>query len=164
MKFSGLLPIQSGRSIVRNFLFYAPPTTPPKYTRTRICSSWDTNRRKYILPHLLECPLFFEENTLKNNRHHIFDQSMQWLSRTIAVVIVMVSPGLIGMFFDKRLGIQFLTPVGFLIGTALATVSLLVIAQKLAPPAGGAPIPYKDEDENDKEERNAEESIRRTPR
>ena len=109
---------------------------------------------------------FFEESPLKNDRHRIFDQSMQWLSRTIAVVIVMVSPGLIGMFFDKRLGTQFLTPTGFVIGTVLATVSLLVIARKLAPPGGGAPIPYEDEDEgeDDKEDRNEEKPIRRAPR
>ncbi len=82
---------------------------------------------------------------------------MQWLSRTIAVVIVMVSPGLIGLFFDRRLGTQFLTPAGFLIGTVLATVSLLVLAQKLAPPAAGTPLPFEDEEEDvevDKEEKN----------
>ncbi len=109
---------------------------------------------------------FFEESPLKNNRHRVFDQSMQWLSRTIAIVIVMVSPGLIGMFFDKRLGTQFLTPAGFVIGTVLATVSLLVIAQKLTPPAGGAPLPYddKDEGEDDNEDRNEEQPIRRAPR
>jgi undecaprenyl pyrophosphate phosphatase UppP len=72
---------------------------------------------------------------------------MQWLSRTIAVVVVMVSPGLIGMFFDKKLGTQFLTPTGFVIGTVLATVALLVIAQKFTPTAGGAPIPHEDEDD-----------------
>ncbi len=69
---------------------------------------------------------------------------MQWLSRTIAVVILMVSPGLIGTFVDKRLGTMFFTPAGFLLGIVLATVSLLVLAQKLAPPAGGKPIPFDD--------------------
>ncbi len=79
----------------------------------------------------------------------MFDQSMQWLSRTIAVVILMVSPGLIGMFFDRRLGTSLLMPIGFLIGTALATVSLLVLAQKLAPPAGGTPLPFDDPPDSD---------------
>jgi len=70
---------------------------------------------------------------------------MQWLSRTIAVVIIMVGPGLIGAALDRRWGSSFFTPAGFLLGMVLATTSLVVLAQKLAPPARGKPLPFDDE-------------------
>jgi hypothetical protein len=74
-----------------------------------------------------------------------FDQSMQWLSRTVAVVIMMVSPGLLGMWLDGRMNTRLFTPVGFLFGIVLATTLLLILAQKFAPPARGKPLPFEDE-------------------
>ncbi len=73
---------------------------------------------------------------------------MQWLSRTIAVVIVMVVPGLIGAALDRRWGSSIFTPAGFLLGMALATIALIVLAQKLAPPARGKPLPLDDDHES----------------
>ncbi len=71
---------------------------------------------------------------------------MQWLSRTIAIVIVMVSPGAVGSMLDNRFGTRFLTPAGFLFGIVLATTLLLILAKKLTPAAGGKPLPFDDED------------------
>ena len=70
---------------------------------------------------------------------------MQWLSRTIAVVIIMVGPGLIGAALDRRWKSSLCTPAGFLLGMALATTALVVLAQKLAPPARGKPLPFDDD-------------------
>ena len=73
-----------------------------------------------------------------------FDQAMQWLSRTIAVVIIMVGPGLVGAALDRRWGSSLCTPAGFLLGIVLATTALVVLAQKLAPAARGKPLPLED--------------------
>lgn len=80
---------------------------------------------------------------------------MQWLSRTIAVVIVMAGPGLVGSALDKRWGTSVFTPVGFLLGIVLATGALLVLAQKLAPRAGGKPLPPEEDRHDDEEPRDS---------
>lgn len=74
---------------------------------------------------------------------------MQWLSRTIAILIFMVGPGLIGMALDRRLGTGFLSPAGFVVGIALATTALLVMVNKFSPPARGQPLPFDDNSEDD---------------
>lgn len=61
----------------------------------------------------------------------------------------MVGPGLIGAWLDRRWGSSLCTPIGFLLGMALATTALVVIAQKLTPPARGKPIPFDDADGDD---------------
>ncbi len=71
---------------------------------------------------------------------------MQWLSRTIAVVILMVGPGLAGVALDKRFESSLWTPVGFLLGMVLGTTALVTLAQKLAPPGRGKPLPLDDEE------------------
>lgn len=76
----------------------------------------------------------------------MFDQSMQWLSRTIAIVIVMVGPGFLGSMLDQRFGTSYLTPAGFAFGMVLATSLLLILIKKLAPVAGGKPLPPEDAD------------------
>ncbi len=65
---------------------------------------------------------------------------MQWLSRTIAVLIFMVGPGILGSVIDRWLQLSIFTPIGFGIGIALATVALLVLAKHFAPVAGGEPL------------------------
>lgn len=61
----------------------------------------------------------------------------------------MVGPGLFGAWLDRRWGSSLCTPIGFLLGMALATTALVVIAQKLTPPARGKPIPFDDPDSGD---------------
>ncbi|MEO8268248.1 MAG: hypothetical protein ABI557_00930 [Aureliella sp.] len=89
-----------------------------------------------------------------------FDQAMQWLSRTIAVVILMVGPGLVGAALDRRWHSSFCTPIGFLIGMALATTSLVILAQKLAPPARGEPLPFDDNSDDDIDSQDNDEQTR----
>ena len=50
-------------------------------------------------------------------------------SRAIAVMILMVIPGVIGSYLDKWLGTQFLILVGFAIGIAVAIYGLLYVAK-----------------------------------
>ena len=50
-------------------------------------------------------------------------------SRAIAVMILMVIPGVIGGYLDKWLGTQFLILVGFAIGIAIAIYGLLYVAK-----------------------------------
>lgn len=83
-----------------------------------------------------------------------YDQAMQWVSRTIAVVIVMVGPGMLGAALDRRWHTSFCTPIGFVCGMILATAALLVLAQKFTPTARGKPLP---EDEDDEQERQGED-------
>lgn len=59
----------------------------------------------------------------------------------------MLGPGLVGVWLDRRWGSSLCTPAGFLLGMALATAALVVIAQKLTPPARGKPLPFDDESE-----------------
>lgn len=66
----------------------------------------------------------------------------------MAVVIIMVGPGLIGAWLDRRWGTSLCTPAGFLIGMVLATTALIVIAQKLTPPARGKPLPFDDSNDD----------------
>jgi hypothetical protein len=65
---------------------------------------------------------------------------MQWLPRTIAILILMAGPGLLGSLLDSRLGTSFLAPLGSLLGIGLATSLLLILAKKLTPPARGKPL------------------------
>lgn len=74
---------------------------------------------------------------------------MQWLSRTLAIVMLMVSPGVLGTFLDRKCGTKLFTPIGFLLGMALATFILILLARKLTPVARGEPIPFDDEDADD---------------
>ncbi len=50
-------------------------------------------------------------------------------SRAIAVMILMVIPGVIGSYLDKWLGTQFLIIVGFVLGIGIAIFGLLYVAQ-----------------------------------
>ena len=76
-----------------------------------------------------------------------FDKGLEWLSRTIAILIVMVGPGFLGSFLDQRLGVRFLTPIGLVLGTVLATFLLLLLARQFTPAARGKPIPFDDEED-----------------
>ena len=45
-----------------------------------------------------------------------FAAGMEWASRIFAVVIVMVGPGLVGQWLDRRRGTGFLALIGFALG------------------------------------------------
>ena len=68
--------------------------------------------------------------------------AVQWLSRTMSIMLFMVGPALLGRYLDQRFGTQFLTVSGLIVGMALATGLLLLLVQKLTPPAGGSPVPF----------------------
>lgn len=78
-----------------------------------------------------------------------FESGLQWLSRTIAILLFMVGPGLFGAFIDGKLGTGFFTPAGIFLGMGLATYLLVLLARKLTPPARGTPIPFEDEPTDD---------------
>ena len=74
---------------------------------------------------------------------------MEWLSRTIAILIFMVGPGLVGSLLDHHFNTHLWTPIGFGLGIVLATTAFIVLASKLVPKAGGKPIPFDDEPGDD---------------
>jgi len=86
-------------------------------------------------------------------KKEIFANGMQWFSRTIAIFLLMLGPGLLGRGLDRRLGTQFLTPIGFVLGTVLATFILILLARKLTPPARGDPLPFDDDDDQEQDAR-----------
>jgi hypothetical protein len=57
---------------------------------------------------------------------------MEWVSRILAVVVVMIGPGLLGHWLDRRWGTEFLTLLGFALGLSVGTAYLLVIARSKA--------------------------------
>ena len=85
------------------------------------------------------------------NRIALGDQAMQWVSRTIAVLIFMVGPGWLGVVGDRRWGTSFLGPTGFALGMVLATTALLILVRRLIPPAGGLPLPLDEPRDGDAE-------------
>jgi hypothetical protein len=58
--------------------------------------------------------------------------AMEWVSRVLAVVVVMVGPGLLGGWLDKRWGTSFLTLLGFALGLIGGTAYLLVATKSKA--------------------------------
>jgi hypothetical protein len=61
--------------------------------------------------------------------------AMEWVSRILAVVVVMIAPGLLGGWLDKRLGTGFLTLLGFALGLTAGTAYLLVVTRSKRPRA-----------------------------
>ena len=51
------------------------------------------------------------------------------VSRAIAVMVMMLMPGIAGSYLDKWLGTQFLVLIGFILGMAIAIVGLLYVAR-----------------------------------
>jgi F0F1-type ATP synthase assembly protein I len=82
----------------------------------------------------------------------VLDKGLEWLSRTLAIMIIMVGPGMLGRFLDGYFGVHFLAPVGLIVGMVLGTTLLLVLARKFAPPARGKPLPPDDEQHDKQEE------------
>jgi hypothetical protein len=91
-------------------------------------------------------------------RETIWQQASTWLSRTLAVTLVMVLPGILGAYFDKRFGTTLLAPMGFGLGLLLGTVGLVVLAKKLTPPARGSPLAWEEPKESNDAEPNDQAS------
>ncbi len=51
------------------------------------------------------------------------------VSRAMAVMILMLIPGIVGSYLDKRLGTQFLVVIGFALGIGIAIYGLLYVAR-----------------------------------
>lgn len=79
----------------------------------------------------------------------IWEQGAQWVSRTLAVVLVMILPGVIGNWIDGRFGTSVFMPLGFGLGVITGIVVLIVLGKQFTPPARGAPIPWDDEPDQD---------------
>ena len=84
--------------------------------------------------------------------------AVQWLSRTMSIMLFMLGPALLGRYLDQKLGTKFLTVSGLVLGMALATGLLLLLVQKLTPPAGGKPIPF--DEEADEQDKQGDENVR----
>ncbi len=57
----------------------------------------------------------------------VSNRAINGISRALAVVLLMVLPGLGGAYLDRRLGSQWWTPVGMGIGMAFGMVGLLLV-------------------------------------
>ena len=55
--------------------------------------------------------------------------ALEWVSRVMAVVVVMVGPGLLGNWLDNRWGTGFLTVLGFAVGLTVGTAYLLALTK-----------------------------------
>jgi hypothetical protein len=55
--------------------------------------------------------------------------AFEWVGRILAVVVEMVVPGLVGKYFDDRLGTGFLALVGFGGGLSLGIWHLIVMTR-----------------------------------
>lgn len=87
-------------------------------------------------------------------------KAIELISRVLAAAVVIVAPGLLGHYLDKRLGTTYLVLVGFGLGLVVGMTYLLLLArqldaeQKLAekeslsktPPRKSLPPPPLDED------------------
>ncbi len=55
-----------------------------------------------------------------------WELASEWFARTIAIVVVMIAPGVLGAWLDKRLGTSLIAIFGFVIGMLIATGMLLL--------------------------------------
>lgn len=77
---------------------------------------------------------------------------IEWLSRTIAIMVVMCLPAVAGMYVDDYFQTGVWTPIGAISGFILGTCLLLLLVTKFTPQAGGKPIPFSDEDDEESDE------------
>lgn len=79
-----------------------------------------------------------------------FDLAATWLGRGITIVLIMIGPGLLGMYLDKRWQSEWMTPAGFVLGMVLGLGFLLLLVQVFPPPEGD-PSKYLKIDESEHE-------------
>ncbi len=54
---------------------------------------------------------------------------MEWVSRVLAIVFLMLAPGLFGQWLDARWGTEVLGLLGFAIGLTLGITSLVTMTK-----------------------------------
>ena len=89
------------------------------------------------------------------SQNPLFGKGLEWLSRTLAILTLMVGPAFVGNYLDRRFGTMIFAPAGLVLGMLLGTSLLLLLANKLTPAARGNPLPLDDdrpEDEWDENE------------
>ena len=59
-------------------------------------------------------------------------QAMEWVSRILAMCVVMILPGIGGHWLDKRLGTSFLALLGFMVGMVIGFTYLLVLTKAMS--------------------------------
>lgn len=64
-----------------------------------------------------------------------WEQASEWFGRTLAIVVVMVTPGAAGAWLDARLGTTVLAVLGFGFGMLLA-ITMLLLFTKIRPAVG----------------------------
>lgn len=60
--------------------------------------------------------------------------ALEWVSRILAIVAVMVLPGLGGSWLDARFGTNFLTFTGFALGLTIGMICLIAVVKAVKPP------------------------------
>jgi hypothetical protein len=56
--------------------------------------------------------------------------AIDWVSRVLAVLLVMVAPGMLGSWLDRQLATRWLTAAGFLLGMLAGMVGLVVLVAR----------------------------------
>ena len=71
-------------------------------------------------------------NVDPKRQDHLREQSLalEWVSRVLAVCVVMVLPGLGGGWLDRRLGTGYWAPCGFVFGFVSGTTALILLVQR----------------------------------
>ncbi|HBE71018.1 MAG TPA: hypothetical protein DDW52_22965 [Planctomycetaceae bacterium] len=87
--------------------------------------------------------------------------AIQWLSRTIAVVVLMVLPGYLGLLIDQALGTKYFTAIGMVLGMGLTTIAFVALSNKLIPQARGRAL--TDEEFNGESEDTEEDGPSNAP-
>lgn len=81
------------------------------------------------------------------------DQAITWSSRVIAIMLLMMAPGILGYYLDKRWETGWLTPTGFALGIGLGIVGLLAVSAAFQNQEPADPTRYrKFEDDADRDE------------
>ncbi|MFM8324989.1 MAG: hypothetical protein ACKN9U_09020 [Pirellulaceae bacterium] len=84
-----------------------------------------------------------EVNSSKSPRPKIAAAgAIDWVSRVLAVLLVMVAPGMLGSWLDRQLATRWCTATGFFLGMLAGMVGLVVLVARfqVQNPARGKPL------------------------
>ena len=73
------------------------------------------------------------ENPSKNKSdetRNAMNASINAFSRVLAVMLLMIVPGVTGYFLDKWLGTRFQIVIGFIVGMIFATFGLILVVKR----------------------------------
>ncbi len=84
-----------------------------------------------------------------NSTNASVDLAATWLSRVITILLIMVGPGLLGAYLDRRWQTGWLMPTGFVVGTMLGIAGLLLLSAVHPIPDGDPTkyVPFEDTDD-----------------